>query len=675
MSRRFIVSTVVFAIILGACIPTPTPTDAPAASPTAGPAPATPENADTPDPGRATKAPLSLSTDGIIRDPVTDADRANAEAIRLADLPVGDLRELGIRLNGLPADTPAASCTVAQEFEVGDQEVFHVSNNDTFEQFDVTATLVSKEPNVYMWVDDDWLRLVDGDAVEVAGRIFDQEIIPRNRALFGSEWSPGIDCDPHLHVLHTSNTASGGYFSSVDQYISSVREDSNEKEMFYIDLEGIGGPSQVGDSFYLGVLAHEYQHMIHFHTDRNEDTWANEGLSDLAMFLNDYSIGGADFAFAEVPNTQLNFWPEGGGGGANYGAAFNFWLYFYDKYGEQGITEIVADQRNGLDGVAEALQEVGYRGALDDFFADWVAAKFLDDPSIEDGRYGFERSDPPTAEIAQLLDAFPQQFDAPRAVSQYAAEYFQLLGERDVRVDFVGSTKARMIDADPHSGEFFWWSNRGDSANMRLTREVDLSGVSSATLTYWTWFDIESDWDYGYLTVSEDGGQTYQIIRTPSGTDRDPNNNNLGWGYTGDSGGGFAPVWIQESVDLTPYTGKQILLRFEIIHDLAVNLPGFALDDIEIPEIGFGDDAETDSGWLAEGWVRTNNFVPQNFIAQAIGFGKDGSRTILQLPIDDDNTGTWNIPLSQWNSGVIVLAATAVKSSEPALFNWAITEK
>ena len=672
MPRRPTSLMIACAIVLAACT-TPTPTTAPQPTrPATAPGPTA--TVEPPTPAEPTP-PLTPEAGDLIRAPVGDDDRANAEAIAAADLPIGDLREIAIRLNGLPLDTPEKTCAVAPEYDVGDQGIFHVSNSDTFEQFDVTATLVSKEPNVYMWVDDKWLTLVDRSAVASAGKEFSEEIVPRDRELFGAEWSPGIDCDTRLHVLHTSNTGAGGYFSSVDQYIAAVREDSNEREMFYIDVEGIGGPNMIGSSYYLGVLAHEFQHMIHFRIDRNEDSWANEGLADLAMFLNGYSTGGHEFSFADDPNTQLNFWPEGGGRGANYGASFTFWLYVYDKYGEDGIKAIVADRLNGLDGVAEALRQVGYRGALDDFFADWAVAKFLDNPSLEDGRYGFAKTDPPTALLAETIDRYPYRAGSPVSVSQYAARYVMLFGQKDVRVDFSGSTKARMIDAQPHGGQYFWWSNRGDFANMRLTREVDLTGVSQATLSYWAWFDIEEDWDYGYLTVSADGGQTYQILKTPSGTDRDPNYSNLGWGYTGNSGGGEFPQWVQERVDLTPYAGKKILLRFEIANDVAVNLPGLAIDDIEIPEIGFKDDAESDTGWMAEGWIRTNNFVPQNFIAQVIGYGKDGVTSVTRLPINADNIGAWDIPLSQWNAAVLVLAATAVKSSEPALFDWTITEK
>ncbi|HLF25978.1 MAG TPA: hypothetical protein VJG32_06555 [Anaerolineae bacterium] len=658
---------VIVAIGLAACTtPTPTPLSPtiPIVTPTAPAtrAPATPEGTD---------IPIRIDTTGLLRDPVTEADRANAEAIRLADLPVRDLRDLAIRFKGLPPDTPETECTTASEYDLGDQEVFHVSNTDTLEQFDVTATLIGKEPNVYMWVDNQWLDLIDRDAALDAGREFDQKIIPRNRALFGAEWSPGIDCDPRLHILNTSNTSAGGYFSSTDSFVQAVRSDSNEREMFVIDLEGSGGP---GFGYYLQVLAHEYQHMIHFNVDRNEALWANEGLSELAAYLNGYGTGGHDLQSAADPDRQLNFWSEDFDG-RDYGTAFTFMLYLYDRYGEAGVSQFVADPHNGLEAVQEVLTQLGYAGTADDFFADWVAAKFLDNPSLDDGRYGFARSDPPTAQPIATIDRYPYQVGPPASVHQYAAHYYQFLGAEDLQLDFAGSTRVRLIDAEPHSGQYFWWSNRGDIADMRLTREVDLADVSSATLTYWTWFDIETDYDYGYVAVSEDGGQTWQTLRMPASTDTSPVNANLGWGYTGDSGGGQTPQWIQEEVDLTPYAGKPIQLRFESVHDDGVNLPGFAIDDIEIPEIGFQDDAEADTGWTAEGWVRTNNFVPQNFIVQVIGYGRDGQTSVTRLPLNEDNTGAWEIPLSQWNSAVLALAATAVKSSEPAWFNLVVTEK
>ena len=634
----------------------------------------------TPTPGsqiNATPATTPGSNDasaGLIRAPVTAADRTDEQLVDSTKLPIGDLRELAIKFKGLPADTPAKTCTTAPTYNVGDEITFHVSNSQTFEQFDVTAKLIDKEPHVYMWVDTKWLSQIDANAVIAAGKTFSDKLYPRVRQLFGSEWSPGIDCDPRLHVLHTSNTAAGGYFSSVDEYTTAVRPDSNEKEMFYIDVEGIGGPGQVGSSFYLGVLAHEFQHMIEFNVHRNQDAWANEGMSDLAMFLNGYDIGGADFAFANDPDTQLNFWPEGGGAGVNYGAAFTFWLYFYDKYGEKGITDIVADPLNGLAGVAGALQQVGYQGSLDDFFADWVVAKYLNKPSLDDGRYGFTKSNPPLAALEETVRSYP--FDEQSSVHEYAAKYVAFQGNKDITLKFTGSTKAPLIDAQPHSGQYFWGSNRGDSAALTLTSPFDLSSVKSATLKYWIWYSLEKDWDYGYVIVSDDGGATWKILKTPSGTDRDPNNNNYGWGYTGGSGSDSTPEWIQETVNLSQYAGKQIMLGFEVVNDLAVNLPGLAIDDVEIPELNYKDDFESgDGGWQPEGWILTNNYVPQRYIVQLIGFGQDGSTSVTRLPINDDNIGQWDVPLSTLKQAVVMVSGAASKSSEVARFNWSAAEK
>jgi len=41
---------------------------------------------------------------------------------------------------------------------------------------------------------------------------------------------------------------------------------------------------------------------------------------------------------------------------------------------------------------------------------------------------------------------------------------------------------------------------------------VDLTDVSTATLKYWTWYDIEADWDYAYLLVSTDNGIHWSLV-------------------------------------------------------------------------------------------------------------------------------------------------------------------
>ena len=115
---------------------------------------------------------------------------------------------------------------------------------------------------------------------------------------------------------------------------------------------------------------------------------------------------------------------------------------------------------------------------------------------------------------------------------------------------------------------------------MTLTREFDLTGGSGpVTMSYSTWYDIEEDWDYAFVEASADG-KTWEILTTPSGTDRNPFGNSYGWGYTG-----AASSWIQESVDLSKFAGQKVQVRFEYITDAAVNGEGLLLDDVRVDAV------------------------------------------------------------------------------------------
>jgi len=82
--------------------------------------------------------------------------------------------------------------------------------------------------------------------------------------------------------------------------------------------------------------------MIHWNEDRNEETWLNEGFSDLATFLNGYSIGGADTIYAQNTDIQLTDWPPKPQAD-HYGAAFLFMTYFLDRFGEKATQAVVSN--------------------------------------------------------------------------------------------------------------------------------------------------------------------------------------------------------------------------------------------------------------------------------------------------------------------------------------------
>jgi len=165
-----------------------------------------------------------------------------------------------------------------------------------------------------------------------------------------------------------------------------------------------------------------------------------------------------------------------------------------------------------------------------------------------------------------------------------------------------------------------------------LTREFDLTAVDHATLTFSTWYDTERDYDYAGVAVSTDNGCTWQTLAGQHTTDANPLGQNLGNGFTGHSGGGDAPAWVDESMDLTPYAGKQVLVRFFNLTDQSYHGSGLAIDDVAIPEIGFADDAESDLGWEANGFLRSVNAAALDWAVQAIAFTNAGPQ-VLQVPL------------------------------------------
>ena len=197
---------------------------------------------------------------------------------------------------------------------------------------------------------------------------------------------------------------------------------------------------------------------------------------------------------------------------------------------------------------------------------------------------------------------------------------------------------------------------------MTLTREFDLTGVSGPVeMSYWTWYDIEEDWDYAFVEASADG-ETWEILTTPSGTDSDPSGNSYGWGYTGATGG-----WIQESVDLSKFADQKVQVRFEYVTDAAVNGEGMLLDDIAIEAINYQSDFETDDGsWVAQGFVRVENILPQTYRLSLII--KGDTTTVTSIELNEDQTADIPLSLKSGEQAVLIVTGTTRFTTIPAAY-------
>ncbi len=140
----------------------------------------------------------------------------------------------------------------------------------------------------------------------------------------------------------------------------------------------------------------------------------------------------------------------------------------------------------------------------------------------------------------------------------------------------------------PYAGGYEWWTGSGDDLRNTLTRELDLTGASSASLDAKLWAQVEENYDYLYAEVSTDGGATWNAVDK----------------FTGNTDG-----WTDWNVDLSAYAGKKVTFRYHYNTDGGLALAGAFLDEITLVKDGqaqWTDGAEDgDNGWSVNGFKRT----------------------------------------------------------------------
>ena len=607
-------------------------------------------------PRSLTPTPLAVASP-----PPADAGETLA-ALENAQVPINDLVELAARLGGKP-DVPRVLATSAEPIPLGTDQTFNVSNSDTDENIPVTATLRYATTHVYFWVENG-VQASDEEIKALVDR-FENKSYPTDREFFGSEWTPGVDGDPHLYMVYATGLGQNvaGYFSTADEYSPLANQYSNGHEMFFINAENTG----LAEDFTSGVLAHEFQHMIHWSLDRNEESWINEGASELAVFLNGFDMGGFDQVYAANTDVQFNYWPDDDEEDTtpHYGVGFLFLDYYLNRFGAEATQALVRAEANGLESIDQALAALGVvdEGTgrtmkAEDLFAEFAAALYLNDPAVADGRYAFTNyPEAPLPRLAEVISDCPTGVQE-REVAQFGIDYIQIRCAGEYRLRFAGASTVKPLPVTAPQGDYFVWSNRGDESDMTLTRAFDLPSSGPITLDFKLWYDIEENWDYAYVEVSTDEGQTWTILDTPSGTDANPQGNNYRWGYSGRSGGGSQAEWIDEQIDLSAYAGQRVLIRFEYITDAVLNKEGLLLDDMRLQAAGYSSGFENDlEGWQAEGFVRLQNVLPQSYEVLLI---KDGrSTTITPLILDERMTGEAPLVIGSGERAVLVVIGSA----------------
>ncbi|MCD4766545.1 MAG: immune inhibitor A [Methanosarcinales archaeon] len=477
---------------------------------------------------------------------------------------------------------------------------------------------------------------------------FDNNIYPTDTSIFGEPLPRGDEGQKVWILIH--NIRDEAYYDSEVQwyiagYFSASEDAENNKNMMHID--SYDWANRIGSDvarpyLYEGVFAHEFEHLIHFDSDPDEPSWVDEGLANMAGFLCGYGHSSGHVAYYMVyhPMTSLTFW---GGGLEDYGASYLFQLYLYEKYGGTDFTSaLVQEQANGIAGIENTLATLGYNDiTFDDIFDNWTIANYMDD-THENDLYGYNTLDIGTIDswgysIEYVLqnvwvgDPLEVPFVYPISIfdnpQPYTAHYHRFGGQPTLRTALDGDDTT---GTPAYNGTYEWYSDAEAWAWHSFNQTFDIP-TGGATLNFYTFYEIEEDWDYGYVEVYDHNTDEWYTLNATGTVDyvayaqdnpnvpagREPSDyeaNDRWHAFTGNCND-----WISVSMNLTPFAGHTIDIYFRTWQDGAFTLQMMYVDDISIPEIGFFDDVEAgEDGWMADGWYRTNGILSNNWQATLI---------------------------------------------------------
>jgi len=130
------------------------------------------------------------------------------------------------------------------------------------------------------------------------------------------------------------------------------------------------------------------------------------------------------------------------------------------------------------------------------------------------------------------------------------------------------------------------------------------------------------------------------------------------------------PRWASHTVDLTPYTGGEVLIRF-----MTITLPGredqgFAVDNINVPEIDYVDSGDGDL-WEKVGWSQIDNQLPQEMLVQGVTVGSTAGTLprVTRLINGTNENGSWTFPLDAGEILLIGVSGVNDETYERATFD------
>lgn len=600
--------------------------------------------------------PVAVDDVLLLDNPPHVAVFENYDRLMQADLPLNDLAETLLKFDPMQVFS-ATYVDIYAPYDVGDIKTFYVINGDSSTYEIITATLMHVSDVSYFWVDA--ALAVDALDVAVANQFFAETIHPTNHAAFGGEWNPGVDGDSRVFILLSGiGESMGGYFGSTDQLPPAVFDYSNGHELLVINAD----VNDIRSKDMLGILAHEFQHMIAYNNDRNEETWVEEGLSMLAQYLNVQDAYGLDAWFIVDPDRQLNTWEVDINVASNerYGASLLFMAYLWDQFGTDFLHDFSTNLLNGMIGLDAVLADQGIDMTHQEVFTNWTIANYLQDPYLLDGRYGYRKYSPgPQVTAVQNLDGKSGQ-NLQFQVHQFGADYYTLTEPGEYTLDFLGAPDVDAMPVKAYSGDMAAYSNTGNFLHSSMMQTFDFTNISAPiTLKFYAWYDIQEYFDQVVVSASTQNDVFVPLNSTFC---------EIRYAYTGNVCGidGTANGWQLLGFDLSQYAGQKVTLSIDYLTDGYIAKKGMMIDDMSIPEAGYFTDFEADDGgWQMDGFFRLANKLPQYFTVSLIYEGLTSTVQTFNL----DAGQKLEIPLilgRDYNQVVLVISGTTLFTTQNA---------
>ncbi len=516
---------------------------------------------------------------------------------------------------------------------------------------------------------------------------FESNILPTDTDYFGDPfpldgsnalleaWGYGDYHDKKSrNIIMISNVRDDNYYNPeypyyVAGFFWGVYEAYLDRNVITIDSHDWAnriGPDVARPFMYESVIAHEYQHLIHSDLNPGDDTFMNEACSLFAEPLCGYPISwGQVLRFLETPDNSLTAWGDQGDINilADYGSSFLWAMYLNDHYSEEFMGHFVQAGITGVDGINAGLEYFGFEEDFDDVYHDWRIANLID---AESGKYGYNSFDLSEAEYPLYINDMDNQLfswtqgtDFGTTVSYdgydtgvsmlgpYGTDYIGYSEENwntnFAELYFDGDDTALVFGWEMIDG--VWYSGAEDLMNTLIAGEIYVDPLDP-TLYMNTYWDIEDYWDFAFVQISTDDGETWTSLENEYTT------------YMHDPGA--HPDVTANLPGITEYVGEVV--------DMTFDLSDYSGENVQI---GFR--YVTDWATLYEGWYIFDANVggtpldlavvypDASYMVTLVAYKEIGGEThhmVMDLYLDDDNFGSISL-LGNWaDHMVLIVSAT-----------------